>query len=119
MRVWNAPAMRRWVIGAVCSALLGGCATSTGALPAPAVEASATASSPKSETGERSLRANNSHPDPNPSSHETLDTLARAVPLQCQDGRAFLPLSRERRFEVGVQLSRPNLFGLAVISRWQ
>jgi hypothetical protein len=112
------PAARLGVIGTIFSLLVGGCAPSTGALPAPAVEASATASS-TAELHRRSFGALDSHRDPNPGSRRALDTVARAVPVQCQGGRAFIPLSRDQRFEVGVQLSRPNLFGFAVISRWQ
>jgi hypothetical protein len=118
IRVSKEPTARLWVIGTIFSLLVGGCASSTGALPAPAIDATATASS-EAELHQRSFGELDSHRDLNPGSHEALDTVARAVPIQCQGGRAFIPLSRDQRFEVGLQLSRPNLFGFAMISRWQ
>jgi hypothetical protein len=87
-------------------------------LPAPAVEASAIARS-NAELDPRPLGALDRHRDSNPGSRKALDTVARGVPVRCQGGRAFIPLARDQRFEVGVQLSRPNLLGFALISRWE
>jgi hypothetical protein len=88
------------------------------AIGTPAIEASATVS-PKAELNQRSFGTIESLRELKPGSLEALDTVARAVPVKCEDGRAFITLSRDQRFKIGVQLSRPNLVGIAMTSRWQ
>ncbi len=117
-RVPKGPAAKLGVIGTIVALLLGGCASSTGALPAPAVEASATASA-NAALRPPSFEAIESRRDLNRGPLEALDTVARAMPVQYEGGRAFITLSRDQRFKMGVQLSRPNLVGIGMISRWE
>ncbi len=46
------------------------------------------------------------------------ESVARVVPLKYEGGRAFIPFSRDQRFEVGLQLSHPNAIGVATEARW-
>ena len=102
-------------IGAILPLFLAGCASTTSVLP-PAAEGAVTALA-KGENRPSAFDTRESSPAAN--ALGSIDTVARVVPVQCESGKPFIPLAHEQRFKIGVQVARPNVVGIAMISRWQ